>query len=219
MAILLAAALVAFSTITAVAHDKDPIASTGASLAQGSVKFQGSARLSELGPADPMHELANLDDAFDYTSKFNGDDTEVFDVRELLVSPSLYFAISLVIGVALFWTSNADREIAHTQPDVPTMTPKAEESKHILGESKTCQPEALQSLSEAETCQSEAVHLPRLRLEISNTSLAPTTEAKSEESRDDMSKALLAAADACKAGEASSYANFCKVLAAHSKAL
>lgn len=222
-----AAFLLAICSIAAVANDEDPVPASGASFAQGAVKFSGAALLSET-PGQTMDEFASLEDAFEYKPtgvaaqdefasledafdyKANFAEAEVveFDIREFLMSPALYFTISMVLFAGVFLTEPhlwVHREAAPLTQDTSkpqdSVAPADTQSNFIEKDNQQADSRNV----DAAATETKKATLPSLALN------SIKAEDKCEE---ESNPELLAAVDACRAGEAGSYANFCKVLSA-----
>lgn len=211
-----AALLAAVLAVTVAANDEDPIPAVGPSFAQGAVKFQGKALLSEVMPPDPMDQFANLNDIFDDKALDMEAEPSEFSMAKLLKSPSLYFTIALIVGGGLLFTSGENPALETQQatvaaePPRPRPTPKLDLSK--LSAAK--QAEASPATQGAAVVAAAVAETPAEQQKAPTKVEALSCEVETHEA--EKPNALLAAADACRAGQAGSYANFCKLLAAQS---
>lgn len=198
--------VVFFATVlcaTGASYEKseNPIPSGGPSFAQASVKQSGAALLSEATKSGTMDRFASLDDIFDAETKDIQAEPSELSVKEVLTSPSLYFTVALVLGAGLLLTSKND-----AQPQCNISEQRKEKEEKIRQDKAAPAPQAAAATAAAD--DDAAAVKPT----------AATVEMEANMPTADQQQALLAAADACKAGQAGSYENFCKLLAATSTA-
>lgn len=204
-------------------HDIKKNEASGSSLAQGPVKFDGARLVSE-GLSFGTDHFANLDDEFDGNMRdLLTEPTEWSASRilsrvsatalEVLASPVLYFTIAFLMFGGLYFTSDTDRPEPGLHQPVPTDASSSKESQ--LAESveshsatgsdqrQPAQPEVAQPT--AATPVQEKIRPPPIDLSPDGEAEAPFDE--------EQAKAFRAAAEACRAGQVGSYAQFCKLLA------
>lgn len=197
----------------------------GASASDGAVKFD-AFRLIADALFGRSKQFADLDDEFDdkqHKQTESRESTAFLDtaalstyVFDVVTSPVLYFTIALLVFGSLFVTSERLPESVHQNPAPvdsacskegsppesveQTPTPTGSKRSNLLQPAK---PEVAEA-----TATSSKVKAPAPI--CTDDEAQPPCE---EESREELAQALQTAAEACRAGEAGSYANFCKLLA------
>lgn len=197
---------------TSVMTASEDAQAVGSSLAQGAMKFHGLTHPSEVLRLNPMADFAGLDDIFDQRAETVQAEDPEFSMLKLLANSSLYYTIALFIVGGLLLTSTWEhREPLQQQLQqrrvAQASMPKPAEPAAAVEKKVEASPAAAHT---AAPSRPASVSVPRL--DVAAAALKADAQPRVDVD------ALLAAADACRAGQAGSYANFCMLLAAQSDA-
>lgn len=186
-----------------IANDQPP--TYGSTLAQITSKFVG-AKLSTDTMGQQMTDFASLDDAFDENTWQVGQEPEAFSVRAWITNPKLYLAIALVLLGGLVATSPSSSPQQQPQQTTPPLAQRRESAATaaMARQQQQTSPTRLPTAQKLQVPETDDIDATPHLVENAERDIVSPNETACD--------SLMQAADACRAGQPGSYAEFCRVL-------